>query len=355
MEWDPPNHASYICPFISSPVHGVVGGIVEHLRSSDVAEMRAFADELEAAVESVPFGVLEALEAAFQADRAGMADQAIQFASQYDVDLVFDRYWRPFLATLDKPAEVLPLEREPMPDAADCVAVVVPAMRRPQNVEPLVKSLVDTAPEANVYFVCDPTDHEEIDAVTAAAASYPQVNLILSKRGHTYATKSNVAFENTDEPWVFICGDDVRFHPGWLIEARKLSDRFDVIGTNDTAGKVKNPEVAAGRHADHFFLRRAYIDTYGGCLEGPGVLAPEVYNHWFTDKEIIELAKARGVFTPCLDSVVEHLHPAYDGREDLRQADPTYVLGQEAALEDQATFMGRLPLISMQRTSRGRQ
>ena len=69
---------------------------------------------------------------------------------------------------------------------------------------------------------------------------------------------------------------------------------------------------------------------------------------------IISLAKARGVFTPCLDSIVEHLHPGFDGREDLRQADPTYMAAVEHSAEDEQTFKNRLPLIEMQRTSRAK-
>jgi hypothetical protein len=226
---------------------------------------------------------------------------------------------------------------------------VVPVMARPGNVWPLVESLIETTKQANVYFVCDPTDHEEIDAVTAAMSKSTAVHLLLSKEGHTYAVKTNVAYRNTTEPWLFVCGDDVRFHPGWLEEARKLSDRFDVIGTNDSAGKPKNLDVAAGRHADHWFVRRAYVDTYGASLDGPGTVTAEVYHHWYVDKEVVELAKARHVFTPCLASVVEHLHPGYDGREDLRAADSTYTKAQEHADEDRQTFMSRAPLIAMQR------
>ena len=306
-QWNPPQHASYIVPY------------VEH--------------------------VLELLETAYRADLKAMAPLAREFALQYDADRVFEEHWKPFLASLEPVDAVLPLDREPIPESRGAVAVVVPAMRRPQNVAPLVESLQRCEPGANVYFVCDPEDAGEIAAVEAAGA-----HLIISKRGHTYAAKANVALDNTDEPWLFICGDDVRFHPGWLDEARTLSDRFDVIGTNDTAGQVKNPEVAAGRHADHFFVRRAYADTYGASLDGPNTLAPECYQHWWVDKEIVGLAKARGVFAPCLASVVEHLHPGYDGKP----RDDVYLKAVEHADADQAVFMSRLPLIEMQRVGRGK-
>jgi hypothetical protein len=218
-------------------------------------------------------------------------------------------------------------------------------MKRPENVARLVSSLRKTTPEANVYFVCDAADQAEIAAVMDADAE-----VLISPNGHTYAVKANVGLANTSEPWVFLCGDDVEFMPGWLDEARKLSDRFDVIGTNDTASGVKNPDVASGRHSDHCLFRRAYVDTYGAALDGPGVLAPEAYKHWWVDKEQVELAKARGVFTPCLSAVVEHHHPGYEGKP----RDGVYMLAIEVAEEDRQTFQARLPIIAMQRTSRGR-
>jgi hypothetical protein len=153
---------------------------------------------------------------------------------------------------------------------------------------------------------------------------------------------------------LLLIGDDVRFHEGWLDAARKLSDRYDIIGTNDSLTGNGNPKVRTGAHADHFFVRRAYVDEEGACLDGPGVLAPECYAHWYVDLEIVALAKARGVFAPCLDSIVEHLHPGYAGREDLREADATYMLAVESAETDRKTWMERLPLVQMARTSRAK-
>ena len=313
LEWDAPQKSSYIVPYVVD--------------------------------------IMEKLEFAYVADRKAMAVPAMEFAARYDADRVFNECWTPFIRELTEPAQVLPLDREWIPPV-DAVAVLIPVMQRPENVAPLVESFnANAGKDATLYFVCDDGDQAEIDAVTSSGAE----PIIGEWAGPgTFAQKLNLGFRKTTEPWVFVCGDDVRFHGGWLDAARKLSDRFDVIGTNDTTGAIKNLDVAAGRHADHFFVRRAYVDEYGACLDGPGVLAPEAYRHWFTDKEIIQLAKARGVFTPCLASVVEHLHPGYDGREDLRKSDPVYRKAAESAEQDQKTFLGRVPLIEMQRTSRAK-
>lgn len=284
--------------------------------------------------------IVDKLEDAYQADRARIAAGAVEFALQYAADRVFDNYWVPFLATLEE-TDPLVLDREPIGE----VAVIVPAMRRPHNVTPLVESLKAT-PEATAYFVCDPDDHAEIEAVKNAGA-----NVIISDRGHTYPIKANVGYEHTSEPWIFLCGDDVEFTPGWLDAARPLSDRFDVIGTNDAADGHGNRLVQDGKHADHFLVRRSYIDTYGASLDGPGVLCCEEYNHFFVDYELVKLARARGVFAPCLTSVVIHNHPGLGrGLADLvyQQVD------SPESVEDKRTFEDRQPLIAMQVRGRGK-
>lgn len=292
-------------------------------------------------IASIP-GIIDALEHLHQADQADLAGQAVVFAADYDADLVFERHWRPFLASLE-PAPPPELDRTHT-IGSDSVAVIVPVMRRPHNVAPLLASLEGS--NVSVYFVCDPDDTAEIEAVKAAG-----LEPLLTDRGHTFAQKVNCAYEHTTEPWLFICGDDVRFHPGWLTAADKLSDRFDVIGTNDSPDGTGNQTVASGQHADHFFIRRSYIDQYGASLDGPGVVCHEGYNHFFVDYEIVGLAKARGVFAPCLASVVEHLHPGLGkGRGDLIYQSPE----SPKSLEDRDTWKARQPLIAMQQRGRGK-
>jgi hypothetical protein len=125
-----------------------------------------------------------------------------------------------------------------------------------------------------------------------------------------------------------------------------LSDRYDVIGTNDSeVGRIRNPDVAAGRHADHFFVRRSYIDDDGASLDGPGTVISEAYGHWYSDKELVELAKARGVFGFAPECRIIHHHPGFDGNEAAREADPVYMKALESSEADRKTWMKRVPLI----------
>lgn len=264
--------------------------------------------------------IVQALEEAYKADLVELQAPARQFALQYDADRVFAEFWVPFLKTLEpKPPA------EPKPEMTD-VAVIVPALRE-QNTRRLKDSFAATNDGTATLYVIEEGDPER-----------------------TYAENVNRGVLLSHESFVCIVGDDVEFTPGWVAAAREASTRGDVIGTNDSEeGRVRNPDVAAGRHADHFLVRRSYIDEQGASLEGPGVLASETYHHWWTDKEIVELAKARGVYTHAHDCRIIHHHPGYDGDEDARRADDVYMKAVGAAEADRANWMSRLPLIQMQR------
>lgn len=343
QQWDPAQHAFYIVPFISTPglsvgrFRALLKKIIEAVPlPSKLRDLIVSADH---ELAGGPTGIVEVLEEAYYADLDDLAPKAIDKAAEYDADRVFAEHWAPLLEKMGGTPEPLALDRTPV----DTVAVLVPALNRPQNVARLVDSLAAT-PEATAYFICDPDDHDQIEAVEKAGA-------VAIHHPGTFAEKINHGLDETSEPWVMVCGDDVEFDPNWLCAARPFTASFDVVGTNDShPDRIRNPEVAAGRHADHFLVRRAYVDAYGACLDGPGVLAPECYGHWFVDKEIVELAKARGVFAPCLGSVVEHHHPGYDGLP----RDATYLKAIDSSGDDQDTFLSRVPLIKMQRTTLGK-
>jgi hypothetical protein len=232
------------------------------------------------------------------------------------------------------------------PPATEPVAVIVPVLRRPHNAEPFMRSLRASSGLATVYAVAQPDDEDTATAWAAAGARivWGHDELVSYREGqtdgvaHTFAEKVNLAYRQTrgltDEPWLFICGDDVAFHAGWLDHAQATAgDDFHVVGTND----LGNPRVIAGEHATHLLIRRSYIDERGASWDGPGVVCHEGYRHWYVDDEIVTAAKRRGVWAMSLSSKVEHLHPAW-GKGDT---DEVYELGQSHAAADRATFQKR--------------
>jgi glycosyltransferase involved in cell wall biosynthesis len=250
---------------------------------------------------------------AYDSDLLYKSMQSTVFAAQYEADKVFADHWLPILAKL-----------EPQPPKADkppvkALDIIVPLMRD-NNRERFMRSL--------------------------QAHTVTPYSLLEGVDGQTYAQNVNACYKQGSADWVVVVGDDCEFTAGWDTAAATLTDRYDVIGTNDSEpGRVRNPAVAKGSHADHFLIRRAYVEDEGASLDGPGVVVSEAYGHWYTDKELVELAKARGVFSPCLESVVIHHHPGYDGDETARETDPVYMRAVDTAEQDRKTWLKRVPLI----------
>lgn len=247
--------------------------------------------------------------------------------------------------------------------ATDPTTVIVPVLNRPQNALPFVRSLQASTGLARALAVCSndvdaeawrdagrvcrhPLSVLRINAISFAekvnAAMYaPRIWFDQQIADGTFDCFDDIpsepsAGDRLTDPWIFITGDDVRFHPGWLDHAQQTArdTGAQVVGTND----LGNPKVMSGEHAVHMLIARDYIEQVGASWDGPGVVCHEGYRHNFVDNEIVAAAKQRGVWAPSLASVVEHLHPRW-GKGEM---DETYRKGQYRHEKDQAEFEARL-------------
>jgi hypothetical protein len=230
------------------------------------------------------------------------------------------------------------------PPATERVDVIVPVLHRPQNVRPFMESLLASTGLATPWFVCEPDDEGEKDAVEEFADAGARI--IATPCAHTFAEKVNFAYRLTSDtahlrtdtpaPWILLVGDDVRFRPGWLDHAQDVGRRYgaNVVGTNDLC----NPRVIRGEHATHPMIRRSYVADKGASWDGPHYVCHEGYRHWYVDDEIVVAAKQRGTFQPALGAEVEHLHPMNGGAED----DEVYAAGEKHAKSDAGIFEQRL-------------
>jgi hypothetical protein len=217
------------------------------------------------------------------------------------------------------------------PPATERVDVIVPTRHRPHNAKPFMESVRASTGLATVYAVCNDDDQESATAWTAAGAMVLGVDWAPGD----FARKINVGYEAGGAPWLFLVGDDVRFHPGWLDHAQTVANLYqaDVVGTND----LGSPRVMSGEHATHMLIGRDYIDRQGASWDGPGIVCHEGYSHWFVDDEIVWAAKQRGTWAMALGSRVEHLHPIWGKGAN----DATYELGQKGSADDQRLFQRR--------------
>lgn len=227
------------------------------------------------------------------------------------------------------------------------VAVLVPVMRRPRNAAPFMTSLAASLEgarhQANVYAIADNDDQATRAAwLLAGAAVLVTEDFGTSqdtRRPGRFAEKVNAGYQYTSrrsqEQWLFLTGDDVRFHTGWLDEALHVADTTSaaVIGTND----LGNPRVTRGDHGTHLLISRTYIESFGASWDGPDVLAHEGYGHSYVDDEIVTAARDRGVWAHAPHSIVEHLHPEFGKGPD----DEVYQLGRATLLADGNLFIKR--------------
>jgi hypothetical protein len=225
--------------------------------------------------------------------------------------------------------------QRPIAPATEETAVIVPVLNRPGNAEPFMATLRASTGLATVYAIADADDRDTANAWKEAGAIVLGITAGGDDPG-TFAQKVNIGYRESQASWLFLTGDDVRFHPGWLdhAQAAAADGRYHVIGTNDLA----NPRVLAGEHATHLLVRRSYVDERGASWDGPGVVAHEGYRHWWVDDEVVTVAKQRKVWTMALGSRVEHLHPAFG----KGQMDATYELGAKHVAADKKLFEERM-------------
>lgn len=213
------------------------------------------------------------------------------------------------------------------------IAVIVPVLARPQNVQPLVNSLTAScdARQVRVVFVATATDADEIQAIQRAGFE-PLLRHEPAGRGD-YAAKMNLGYRWTLEPLLLLGADDLRFHEGWadaIIAYAAANPGVGVIGTDD----LGNPTVRRGFHSTHPVVRRSYVEDPGGVWQHPGVVYCEDYAHQWVDTELVELAKHRGAWGFCAEARVEHLHPFWK----KSPMDATYEKALANAREDRRLF-----------------
>lgn len=209
------------------------------------------------------------------------------------------------------------------------ITILVPTYNRAHRLESVRDNISrNTAGAYELKFCVEEDDQDSIAAVRSLSLE-PSVN----RRTHNYAGAVNSGFEDSCGDYIFCGSDDLNFHPDWDRIALAKAPA-SVIGTRD----LTNPDAERGTHATHYLVSRTYIETFGGVIdEAPGKVIHEGYIHGWTDTEFIETAKYRGVFEPCMDAVVEHMHWFF-GKAQL---DDTYIKSRDSNDADSRTFYSR--------------
>lgn len=212
------------------------------------------------------------------------------------------------------------------------LVILVPVLRRPHRVEPLLASIEESTPEPyRVLFITSPGDECEQSAISAAGADYLVMDRVYPQGD--YARKINYGYQQTTEPLIFVGADDLKFHKNWFGEAEKfLEPHIGVIGTND----LGNKRVMAGHHATHFLVTRKYADEQG-TIDERGKILHEGYPHEYVDDEFVQTAKKRDAWAFSKHSIVEHLHPNW-GKAEM---DPLYAAQRQRMYAGRNVFLRR--------------
>lgn len=216
------------------------------------------------------------------------------------------------------------------------LVIIVPVLRRPHRVEPLVDSIEAATKEPHrTLFVCSPDDEQEIAAIDKLGAEH--ICTPVSYPSGDYAKKINFAYLATWEELMFLGADDLNFHDGWLERAKqRLVGRIGVVGTNDLTNRRTKRY-----HSTHSLVTREYVDKHGTIDEHHKVLH-EGYHHVFVDDELVATADHRGAYAHAHDCLVEHLHPM----KHKGDRDAVYDHGQAHFEVDRRLFQSREALWS---------
>lgn len=215
------------------------------------------------------------------------------------------------------------------------IDIVIPSFGRPHKILEAVKNASKNTFTEHMIVVV--VEKEELIEYSLAIGGASPVLVIPNNRSRNYAGAINTAaqLDPIGRDYLFTAADDLNFHPGWDVNAlAHMTDQVKVVGTND----LGNIHVLNGYHATHYLVAEEYLWSPGGVIDGdPGHVLFEGYDHNYTDTEFIGTAKARAVFCPGLDSVVEHIHPAF-GKTPL---DATYEKGNLHLRDDEVLYESR--------------
>ena len=186
------------------------------------------------------------------------------------------------------------------------VVVIIPTLGRPHHIKPLLSSLYHSTDRARPLFICNRYDSRVISVIRREGGDILFVDTEPGAPGD-YAIKINAGYRNSNEPLIFLGATDLKFHVNWLENAEQyITDQIQVVGTND----LGNPDVLRGNHSTHSLLTRKYADDFGTIDESNKILCEE-YVHEYVDNEFCETAKHRNAWAMAMDSIVEHMHPAF--------------------------------------------
>lgn len=207
------------------------------------------------------------------------------------------------------------------------VQIVIPTFRRTKNILETAKQLKGY----DIIWVCHITDKESQEAVRALG-----YEPVIDSQPPSGVNATNAGYWASTAKWVVIGQDDFKWTEGWLTRAWKWTNDYQVIGFNDGSNSGRK------QHSVGWLVNRQFVQDVSLCIDFPNVIFNPHYKKNYSDDELNNTAKSRGVWKYADDAVLEHLHPTFNKGED----DITYQHLETHLTQDAELYNSRIHLWS---------
>jgi GT2 family glycosyltransferase len=209
------------------------------------------------------------------------------------------------------------------------IAILVPTLGRADRLANVAENIhKNTQTVHTIYFLIEKEDTASLNAIQKIGEKY------ILNEAIQYVGAINTGFKRTTEPFIFCGSDDLDFKRGWDIACLKVME-YPKVGI--TGGTDSWTISKTGLHVSHLFIRREYIEKYGGVEDEKNTIYSSRYIHTMCDIETEQTAMKRGAFKICPDAVIEHNHWFMGTAEK----DSTYDLCQSSSDHDHEVYVER--------------
>lgn len=186
------------------------------------------------------------------------------------------------------------------------ISVIIPTYKRHDFAERCVRSVRETAPDAECIVVMD-VDADEIQRYESLNAK-----VIFNPEKIGAINAWNKGLQAAGGSHIVFAGDDLVFIGDWWSKAleahRSILNGYGLVGFNDNHNNGNN--IATHYLADRKFI----IDVLGGRIAFP------MYNFYCNDSTATLMAQNSGHYYWCKEAIVRHDHPA-NGRRRIDEND----------------------------------
>lgn len=214
---------------------------------------------------------------------------------------------------------------------AGSISIVVPTYHRIKNIDSTFSDLKDLGHK--IFFVCHESDKESLKHL-----SNLPVEVIIDTQEPSGVNATNAGYWHSTGDWVVIGQDDFKWHEGWLDEAIKTRDETGamVIGLND-GYKGRN------EHSVGWLVNRDYVEKNSLSIGHDNVIFNPDYKKNYSDNELNDTAKFRGVWAYSMGALCEHMHPTFN----KATSDLTYETLDKYFVDDQKLYDSRKHLFGL--------